>query len=153
MSWFGRIRSFVEAGEILASDFEAEFDNIAEAFDGLFQAERVPASSTLTLTTSMADVPGTSHAITLARNSLVLVTAVASTVLGPSGPQAYCLSLNKGAHTLKLRAKKNTVAHLQEIVLNVDGADQAQMVVLNDQSEVLVLSQQITGYTYLVVPA
>jgi hypothetical protein len=96
MSIFERVKSFVEDETITGENFEAEFDAIAEAFNGLFRAARVGASAELTLTGSSQDVPGATLSITPAVPSLLLVFATAEieTVVGGTGEQLATLSLN-----------------------------------------------------------
>lgn len=76
MSWFSRIREFVEEEDAKADDLEAELDNIAEALNGQFAGGSAAASEDLTLTGSYQDVPGASVSCALEQAGLVLVTAV-----------------------------------------------------------------------------
>ena len=120
MSIFQRVKSFVENTEILAEDFEAEFDAIAEAFNGLFKPGRVSASGTLALTTSYQDVPGASLSITPAVPSLLLVLATANLELANPSSAAEALA-----------------------TLNVDGSDRADKMRLTS-----IISAGLAGGTF-----
>jgi hypothetical protein len=156
MSWFKRLRSFSPEEEIKAGDFEAEYDNLAEALNGLVAGADVRCSESLTLTGAFQDVPGASATITLSRASLVFVwatwglgatggllpgTAGSLSVDGAEQPvvaegmeevadfasQSYCLKLTAGSHTIKQRAR---------LVSGNTG----------------VCIKNFTGFTYLVLP-
>jgi hypothetical protein len=105
MSWFTRAKSFVEKTPAAAADVEAEFDNIADSFNGLFKTGRVSASENLTLTTSYQDVPGASLSITPSVASRLLVWATADVQVGTP------TQLSLGYAFVKL---------------NVDGADRTE---------------------------
>lgn len=96
MSIYDRATALAEEEDIDAAPLEEEFDNIDEAFNGLFRADRVSASGLLTLTTSFADVPGASLSITTAVPSLLLVNAVADfeNLLSAAGEQQSIGVLN-----------------------------------------------------------
>lgn len=141
MTWFKRQKTFAEETEILADDFEEEFDEIAGAFNGLFSAGTVAANSGLVLTTSYQDVPGAVLSITPSVPSLLLVNmsfgkeyedkfAYATLKLDSaaeeapaivlltnefSGSQPFLLKLSAGAHTVKIRAKRAEVTGKVEI--------------------------------------
>lgn len=83
MSWFSRLREFVEEDDILADDFEAEFDGIATALNSLFQSGSVVASADFGMGGSVGEVwessykvTGTEKSVTAAVASILLVTAV-----------------------------------------------------------------------------
>jgi hypothetical protein len=72
MTWFDRKRDFAEGEDILAGDFEAEFDAIAEAFNGMFALGRRSSTETFECNGTPRLVPG-AH--------VTLGPTVASTVL------------------------------------------------------------------------
>lgn len=76
MSWFSRIREFVEEEDAKADDLDAELDNVAEALNGQFAGGSAAASEDLALTASYQDVPGASDSCVLEQAGLVLVNAV-----------------------------------------------------------------------------
>lgn len=101
MSWFTRVREFIEEDDAQADDVDTEFDNVAEALNGLLQGARVAASEDKTLSTSVVDVPGASASIVAARASKLLVI---------TNFQVYCPSAG---------------FVLPHLYLNVDGSNQA----------------------------
>jgi len=107
MSWFSRKRSFVEDTDILAPDFEAEFDNIAEALNSLVGSGRIASSKSQEVHpgtfTEEIDVSGATVTFTLARPSVVIVTT------------AFDLQMNAGTGSGKAFVQGK---------LNVDGSNQ-----------------------------
>ncbi len=71
--WYERAKAFAANTPAKAEDMEAEMDNIAEAFNGLFNGRSVAASGDLTLTGILQDVPGASASISVSRPSVLLV--------------------------------------------------------------------------------
>lgn len=77
MSILDRVSAFVEDGDILAPAFEEEFDNIAEALNGLFVMDEAAGTESIQqiLSTSYADVTGAAKSFTTTRNMKLLVVA------------------------------------------------------------------------------
>lgn len=101
MTWFSRKKEFPEEADILGDDFETEFDAIADAFNGLFKADRVAASENWAISEiALSDVPGATLSITPSVASLLLVMAVVS-------------------------GQATATTTIIEAVVDVDGADQA----------------------------
>lgn len=134
-NWIERLFDFEEGGDVLAEQFNEEFDKVFAAFNSLFQSGVVQASESLGLNTdtSYHDVPGTEKTITVTRASILKVTAVFDTLsqtqlvgtiavdgtdqtpearmpadARSTNSQVYEINLSTGSHTIKMRAKQAT---------------------------------------------
>lgn len=81
MSWFSRLREYLEEEDILADDFEAEFDAIADALNSLVVTGRTAASEDKIVISGEAwvkanhRISSTAEAISLVRASIVKIWA------------------------------------------------------------------------------
>jgi hypothetical protein len=115
---YERRESFVEGADASAATIESEFDNIADAFNGLFRAGRASASDDLSLKSAeYNDIPGASVTLTLSAPGLLMVNALFELEL-PAGGLVF------------------------EGALNVDGSNQAQIARLSYGEHVAFQSHQ-----------
>jgi hypothetical protein len=167
MSWFDRLREFKEGEDILADDFETEFDNVQAGLNRLIQMGSVSASgsSGLPVTSTEGDVPGTTVSLAPEIASLVKVDIVLNLEL---------LSANGGVNSafgwLSVDGTKQTPAAVQELLSwSTPNADSVQscvgqsfVVPLAAGSHTLKIRVKSTGgatlwpadttLTYLMVP-
>lgn len=165
MSWFTRKKSFVAKTPAAAADVEAEFDHIADGFNGLFKPGRVSASGDLTLTTSYQDVPGATLSITPTVASTLLVWATAD--LEGSTPTE--IAVGKAIAVLNVdsadRSEQlingflSTSAILRETVgqsFSISLTAAAHTIKLRAKMEKLTSGkarETNTGFTYLLIPS
>jgi hypothetical protein len=172
MSWFSRLREFKEGEDIVADDFETEFDGIASALNTLIKGGQVDASGPIELLAEQTgDVPGAVLSLVLTRSSVVQVVMTADAQItavdnGP-GPFVQVAMVVDGAPqsaVAKLAAKlegvqptpvgsmvvRASVARTFSLAL---GAGSHALKMSAHTTGRALVSPEGTGFSYTVIPA
>lgn len=173
MSWFERDKSFVEGEDILAADFEAEYDNIADGMNAAALVDLVAASGNKTLdgleeTWKKANhlISGTEKTVEVARPTLAVVTAVFDFYLSLGSEdvtQTGTLAVDGTAQTREaihrmdfndagFRDKRATVSQVYKVPLTTGSHTLALYAKSSSYSGTSEAKSAGTAYSYLLVP-
>jgi hypothetical protein len=156
--WYKRAKSFVAKSAAKAADVEGEFDNIEEAFNGLFKAGRVQASGKGTLTGAYSDIPGASADLVVAVPSLLI--AVVTFDISAREADTFIGNLNMDGVTGQEAAfaPTSSVSGIRVPVTQTyfkklaAGTRTIKMVAKKNGSSPEIFSAANSGFTYLLIP-
>jgi hypothetical protein len=154
---YERAESFSEDTDATASTIESEFDNIADAFNGLFRADRVSATEDLSLKgAEYNDIPGASVTLTLSAPGLLIVNALFELEL-PAGGLVFEGALNVDGSNQGPIARLSYGEHIAFqahqtwcVPLSV-GAHIVKLRGRNELGDAGKVKKTNSGYTYLLV--